>query len=169
VHGKNLRNRKKQHVAVRVRAAGNVSEFRILHTLFLEYESALPEHLRHGEVPALAELVERYAGRNRAFLALVEAHAIGCAAVREFDPQSALLQRLYVTPTARGLGAARALVDAAIEFARTAAYGRIALDTNKEALEPAYRLYRALGFVECRPFTAVTYECPTFMELVFEA
>ena len=156
-------------MAVDVRVAGNVSEFRTLHALFLEYESDLPADLRHGEVPPLAELEERYTGQSRAFLALVEERAIGCAAVREFDSQTALLQRLFVTPTARGLGAACALVGVAIDFARTRAYRRIALDTNKEALEPAYRLYRALGFVECRPFTTVTYECPTFMELVFEA
>ena len=142
------------------------SDFPTLRDLFCEYEAGLPARLRHGTVPELAELTSTYSGRNRAFLALLDETAIGCVAVREFDPQTALLLRLYVAPVSRGLGAARALVEAAIGFARESRYRRIVLDTNKAALEPAYRLYCTLGFVECEPFATVTYECPTFMELL---
>ena len=152
-------------MAVAIRSASDVSDFRRLRNLFLEYELDLPPHLRHGAVPALSELIEKYADKSRAFLAFAQERAIGCVALREFDGQSALLARLYVTASHRGRGAARALVQAAIAFANSRAYRRIVLDTNKEALEPAYRLYRALGFRECAPFDTVTYECPTFMEL----
>jgi GNAT superfamily N-acetyltransferase len=86
--------------------------------------------------------------------------------VRELDPDTALLLRLFVRPARRGLGAARLLTKAAITHARESAYRRIVLDTNREQLEPAYRLYESLGFVECEPFAEVSYECPTFMELL---
>lgn len=170
---RNLRKRleasePKEDAALAIRVVGDTHDFTTLRNLFVEYESDLPPHLRHGNVPSLAELTQTYAGKDRAFLALLEGAPIGCVAVREFDAQTALLLRLYVTPSGRGLGAARALVEAAIEFAQARAYRRIALDTNKQALEPAYRLYRSLGFVECEPFAAVTYECPTFMELALE-
>lgn len=155
-------------MAVAIRALNDASGFLTLRDLFSEYEADLPPYLRHGTVPELAELSDTYGGRNRAFLAFSEESAIGCVAVREFDPQTALLLRLYVAPASRGLGAARALVEAVIGFAREGQYRRIVLDTNKAALEPAYRLYCKLGFVECEAFTAVTYECPTFMELALE-
>ena len=81
------------------------------------------------------------------------------------DSELALLLRLFVTPKSRGHGAARSLVSAAVEFLREGGYRRVVLDTHKEQLEPAYRLYRSLGFEECEPYRAVTYDCPTFMEL----
>jgi putative acetyltransferase len=152
-------------VGVAIRAVEDASDLRKLRNLFLEYEDDLPPHLRHGVVPELGELATAYHEKGRAFLAVLEGDAIGSVAVREFDPQTALLLRLYVTPARRGLGTARALVNAAIEFARECGYHRLVLDTNREALQPAYSLYRALGFVECEPFTTVTYACPTFMEL----
>jgi GNAT superfamily N-acetyltransferase len=152
-------------VAVAIQAVEGEADFRTLRELFVEYEADLPPHLRHGAVPELAELLDTYVKKSRAFLAFTEKSSIGCVAVREFDPSTALLLRLYVTPEHRGRGAARSLVIAAIEFAREGAYRRIVLDTNKEALEPAFRLYRTLGFIECEPFTAVTYASPTFMEL----
>ncbi|HXB82638.1 MAG TPA: GNAT family N-acetyltransferase [Candidatus Acidoferrum sp.] len=152
-------------MALAVRVVKTKPDFRALRGLFVEYEADLPPHLRHGTVPELGELVKVYSGRSRAFLAVADGIAIGCVAVRKFDPETALLIRLYVKPERRGLGAARTLVEAAIGFARTFGYRRVVLDTNKAALEPAFRLYRSLGFGECAPFAEVSYECPTFMEL----
>jgi GNAT superfamily N-acetyltransferase len=140
-------------------------EFRQLHDLFAEYEAGLPKELRHGSVPDVAALRERYERRDAAFLAISRGSAIGCVAVTKFDAETALMLRLYVQPHRRGLGAARWLVGAAIAFSREQGRRRIALDTNKEQLMPAYRLYRSLGFEECEPFATVTYEFPTFMEL----
>ena len=148
-----------------MRAVAGEAEFRALRGLFVEYEADLPAHLRHGAVPGLAKLIGTYAGNNRAFLAMADGAAIGCVAVREFDRQSALLLRLYVKPAHRGLGVARTLVESVIGFARERNRRRVILDTNKAALDPAYRLYRSMGFAECEPFSAVTYACPTFMEL----
>jgi GNAT superfamily N-acetyltransferase len=140
-------------------------DFRELHELFVAYEADLPQELRHGSVPDLPNLRAAYAGRNAAFLAWVNGNAAGCVAVIKLDEARALLIRLFVRPQHRGAGAARALVTSAIAFARSENYGRLLLDTNKEHLRAAYRLYRSLGFEECAPFTTVSYKCPTFMEL----
>ena len=140
-------------------------DFQRLHDLFVEYEADLPENLRHGVVPEIHDLGTTHGQNNAAFLALSGGDAIGCVAVRRLDRETALLLRLFVRPASRGLGAARALSNAAIEFAESGAYRRLVLDTNKEQLLPAYRLYRSLGFEECPSFGTVAYEFPTFMEL----
>ena len=152
--------------AIAIHRVADGSDFRQLHHLFVEYETDLPPVLRHGSVPELSELYDLYAGRNAAFIAMVDGHAVGCAAVRELDADTVILLRMFVQPHSRGLGAARLLAIAAIEYARSEGYRRIVLDTNKQQLVPAYRLYRSLGFEECEPFAEVTYECPTFMELL---
>jgi GNAT superfamily N-acetyltransferase len=152
-------------VLVEVRRAHDRSDFQKLHDLFVEYEADLPEELRHGAVSDATALDESYGQRNAAFLATREGDEIGCVAVKAFDAETALMLHLFVRPERRGLGAARLLVTTAIEFARAQRFGRIVLDTNKQQLVPAYLLYRSLGFMECDPFTTVTYEFPTFMQL----
>lgn len=141
-------------------------DFRRLYELFAEYEAWLPQDLRHGSVPDVDDLKAAYAGRNAAFLATHDGRAIGCVAVMARDRETALLRHLFVTPQSRGLGAARSLVTRAIAFVRESGFLRIALDTEKERLKPAYRLYRSLGFEECRPHGEVEYGSPTFMELL---
>jgi len=145
--------------------ATHASQFDELRSLFVEYEADLPQELRHGAIPETLELRSTYAGRNAAFLALSAGGGVGCVAVRELNDETAILLRLYVRAASRRLGAARRLTLAAIEFAKETAYRRVVLDTNKERLMSAYRLYRSLGFEECEPFAVVSYACPTFMEL----
>ncbi len=152
-------------MAIEVRKVKHDSDFRQLYNLFVEYEADLPRELRHGTVPDVADLKATYERRNAAFLATSEGDPTGCVALTELDSDTAVVMRLFVKPEGRGLGAARSLVAAAIGFARERRFHRIVLDTNKERLGPAYGLYRSLGFEECDPYAAVTYECPTFMEL----
>jgi GNAT superfamily N-acetyltransferase len=151
---------------IEIRRVSDESDFERLYDLFVEYEADLPPELRHGVVPAMPGLRATYTGKSAAFMALSEGEAMGCVAVRELGPDTALLLRLFVRPARRGLGAARLLTKAAIAHARESGCRRIVLDTNREQLEPAYRLYQSLGFVECEPFAEVAYEFPTFMELL---
>lgn len=140
--------------------------FRRLRDLFEAYETDLPPALRHGAVPSVEQLAQTFAGRrNAAFLASIGDDDAGCVAVRAFDAKTAQLRHLFVAGRHRGFGAARLLTVTAIEFARAQAYERMVLDTNKEQLQPAYSLYCSLGFRECEAFAAVTYECPTYMQL----
>ena len=112
---------------------------------------------------------EVYAEPNAAFVALADAETVGCVAARGLDASTLVLQRLYVPPACRGLGIAHALVGAVIAHARTRAYRRVVLDTDRERLAPAYRLYRALGFTECAQYAPVDYASPTFMELLLSS
>ena len=130
-----------------------------LSALLDEYEASLSPDLRHDHVPSVDGTA------NVAILAMSNGDAQGCVFVTRFDDESAIIQRLYVRPQARGLGLARALMQHAADHARAQGYRRLVLDTDKQQLEPAYRLYRALGFTECPPYAAVSYPNPTYMEL----
>lgn len=152
-------------VAFEVLQVQSDADFQRLYDLFVEYEMALPPDLRHGSVPDVQALKARYDGENAAFLAMRGGRAIGCVAVTLLDAQTGVLARLFVEPNHRGIGAARGLVATAIQFLRDYGRRRVVLDTAKERLSEAYRLYLSFGFKECEPYGSVEYRCPTFMEL----
>jgi putative acetyltransferase len=62
------------------------------------------------------------------------------------------LKRLWIRPTARGLGLGEAFVQAVIDRARQAGKSRLLLDTAPESMASACRLYRRMGFEECEPY-----------------
>jgi ribosomal protein S18 acetylase RimI-like enzyme len=62
-----------------------------------------------------------------------------------------VLNDLYVLPTARGLGAGGALIDAAASYARRSGALWLQLETYPDN-EPAVRLYTAKGFVSVTGF-----------------
>jgi GNAT superfamily N-acetyltransferase len=154
----------KKNMAVEILRARSDAEFRHLSELLSRYEAELAPELRHGSVPSAAELETAYAKGGAAFLAMEGPRAIGCVAVTPLDTTTALMIRLFVKPEGRGAGAARALVAAAVRFLEESGFRRVVLDTDKQRLNAAYQLYRSMGFHECAPYGAVSYECPTFME-----
>jgi len=133
--------------------------------LLVEYERSLPVALRHGRTPDLALVRKEYCEPNAAFIALVNDAASGCVAVTRQDDATAIVKRLYVRPAFRNCGVARALVAAVIEYCREGDCERVVLDTERESLPAAHRLYASLGFRECEPYGTVQYNNPTFMEL----
>jgi len=151
-------------MAAKIRQVDGEHDFRDFHRLLVEYEAALPPVLRHGSVPMIRELEDTYRGRSAAFLAEAAGRVVGCVAVSELDARTGVIMRLFVRPESRGAGAARALVLRALEFLEAEEYERVVLDTDKEQLPAAWRLYRSLGFTECGPYATVSYPCPTFME-----
>jgi putative acetyltransferase len=81
-----------------------------------------------------------------AFLvAYLDGVAVGCGAVRRLDQSTAELKRMYVTPSARGRGIGRALVEALEGEARLLGVSRIVLETGTR-LAPAIKLYEAMGY-----------------------
>jgi GNAT superfamily N-acetyltransferase len=151
-------------MALDVRRARDIAEFQQFRALQIEYEESLPPDLRHS-LPDLPGLRTTYVGPNAAFLASIDQDASGCMAVTALDASTSVLKRLYVTPAYRGLGIARALIDVATSFSRNQHHDRIVLDTDRERLPAAYRLYLSLGFEKCEPYGPVDYASPTYMEL----
>ena len=99
---------------------------------------------RTGDIP----------GQQRALLlACDDARPIGMAVI-VIDPAAAARANLYamwVHPSARRSGAGRALVEEAVDWARTRRVAEIVLGVI-ETNAPAQRLYQRVGFVEtgCR-------------------
>jgi pimeloyl-ACP methyl ester carboxylesterase/ribosomal protein S18 acetylase RimI-like enzyme len=71
--------------------------------------------------------------------------AVGCAGLKRLDERTAEIKRIYVAPTARGAGVARALIDGLEAAARDAGYETVRLDTG--AKQPAsVALFRSAGY-----------------------
>jgi GNAT superfamily N-acetyltransferase len=114
---------------------------------------------------AFAELVARNGAEGRTqvkdgaryFVVLdADKHAVGCAALQVFGPDTAHpgdgeLKRMYVTPAARGRGYARALLNALEQTARTAGHPTLRLTTSENQPE-AISLYESSGYTRIAPW-----------------
>ncbi|MEM9973035.1 MAG: GNAT family N-acetyltransferase [Pseudomonadota bacterium] len=100
----------------------------------------------------LKELPQKHARPDGAiFLACKGDAPVGCAMTHRIDIETCEIKRVYVAPEARGLGAGRALFEAAMAQARADGYVRMVLDTF-HTLAEAIELYGKLGFAETPPF-----------------
>lgn len=144
------------------RDAGTFARFA---ALAAEYEHALPPALRHANFETeAADIRAAYGPPNAAFVASIEGEPCGCVALVRLDARTAVVKKMYVRPAFRHRGIARALMEALETHARAGGYERLALDTDREALAAAYRLYLTLGFSDCEPYGEVDYDTPAFME-----
>lgn len=103
-----------------------------------------------GFEPLVAEITHQFLttarpGRDAGWMAEVGGEIVGSVLVVGVDERTAKLRMLYVEQQARGLGVGRALVQAAIDFARAAGYHEMVLWTN-DVLTAARALYVAFGF-----------------------
>ena len=77
--------------------------------------------------------------------------ALGSIAIRPFRDATCEIKRLYVRPSARGLGVGRALGKAIMDVARELGYARALLDTAS-FMAAAVRVYESLGFRDVTPY-----------------
>ncbi|MAC79208.1 MAG: GNAT family N-acetyltransferase [Rhodobacteraceae bacterium] len=84
-------------------------------------------------------------------LARLDGVAVGCGMMQTIAPGTAEVKRVYITESARGTGAGRAIMGALIEDARALGFQRIQLDTGRP-LVAAQKLYLSLGFRERTPY-----------------
>lgn len=136
-----------------IRDVRTAADLVLARALFLEYASSLGVDLGfqdfEREVSALPGDYEPPDGCL--LLASDGAEILGCVGVRRFKAGICEMKRLYVRPAARGRGAGRTLVEAAIRFARSAGYREMRLDTLP-SMSSAQALYRELGFVDIPPY-----------------
>ncbi|NMO03881.1 GNAT family N-acetyltransferase [Gordonia sp. TBRC 11910] len=118
----------------------------------------------------IAELRQRFPGgfdtnvsptdltppHGQLFVAYVDAVARGIVGVRFLDAGTAEIKRMWVDPTARGLGLARRLLGVAEDFIATSGRTAVVLDTHASLVE-AIALYRSCGYAETTPYNDNPY------------
>jgi GNAT superfamily N-acetyltransferase len=74
-----------------------------------------------------------------------EGGAVGCGGFKRLDVETAEIKRMYVSPSVRGRGLGRRILEHLENGARTAGYASIRLDTG-DRLPAALELYRSAGY-----------------------
>lgn len=70
---------------------------------------------------------------------------IACGAMKEYDPQTVEIKRMYTQPGARGKGIGKLIVTELENWARKLGYTRLLLETGK-SFKAAIALYQKYGF-----------------------
>ena len=137
-------------IVVEARTEADIAAVR---TLIGEYVDGLGLDLGfQGFEAEMANLSGRYAPPAGALFLARADRPLGCVGVRPIQVTGACeLKRLYVRAEARGAGAGRALVAAALGFAAAAGYAQMLLDTMPHMIQ-AQALYRSLGFAPAPPY-----------------
>jgi GNAT superfamily N-acetyltransferase len=81
---------------------------------------------------------------------------VGCGALKFHGDAPAELKRMWIAPSARGLGVGRRLLRELERHAREAGVTVVRLETN-QALTEAIALYRRSGYVEVDAFNTEPY------------
>jgi GNAT superfamily N-acetyltransferase len=82
---------------------------------------------------------------GRFYLVRYQGDDVGVGCIKRLSPTVGEVQRMYVRPHARSVGAGRALVERLIQDARALGYTTLRLESLK-ALAAAHGLYRSVGF-----------------------
>ena len=142
---------------ITVEAANGSTDMAAVRDIFRDYAAELGVDLCFQNFESeLAGLPGDYAApRGTLLTARVDGEMAGCCAIRPLDsvnyPNACEMKRLYARPTFRGLGLGRTLVELALEFALSAGYECVLLDTLSD-MEAARALYEDLGFEEIPPY-----------------
>jgi putative acetyltransferase len=78
-------------------------------------------------------------------LAFADGRAVACGAIKEFDPTTAEVKRMYTQPAMRGQGVAAIVLSALEDWARELDYTRCILETGFKQPE-ALALYKKCGY-----------------------
>jgi len=76
---------------------------------------------------------------------------VGVGCLKRLTPSVAEIQRMYVQPHVRGLGAGRLLLQQLLSDARAIGYEAVRLESLK-FLSAAHALYKSAGFTEITPY-----------------
>ncbi len=148
-----------------LRAARFPEDLEIVRALFREYAAGLGFDLGFQDFEReLATLPGDYAPpRGALFVAWTCSRPAGCVALRPLEADACEMKRLYVRSDCRGGGLGLALAERILAEARRLGYARMRLDTVP-GMDAAIALYRALGFVDIRPYRHNPIPGALFME-----
>ena len=89
---------------------------------------------------------------GKVLLAYLHGEAIACAGLKHHAGGMSEVKRMWVGPSARGLGLGRRMLGAVEDLARSEGVTRLRLDTN-EHLTEAIAMYRSAGYQEIPRYT----------------
>jgi GNAT superfamily N-acetyltransferase len=89
-------------------------------------------------------------------VARLRGEPIGCGGLKFYGPDVADIKRMWVAPTARGLGVGRRILSELETHARRRGRSVVRLETN-QTLGEAISLYRSAGYVEVEAFNDEPY------------
>ena len=96
----------------------------------------------------LQRISDHYQGPGSTFLVAEEGRRIvGTRGVKQEDPKTAILRRLFVDPECRGKGVGTLLLKQALEFCRSQGFREVVIRTSSN-MQQAIRLCCGLGFKE---------------------
>jgi DNA-binding MarR family transcriptional regulator/GNAT superfamily N-acetyltransferase len=119
-----------------------------------EYVAELNRKSERGFDPSVGATALPYEVRPPAgefFVAYLYEEAVGCGAVKHHAGAPAEIKRMWIAPSARGLGLGRRLLDK-LEACALAGGARIARIETSAILVEALTLYRSTGWVEVPAF-----------------
>jgi DNA-binding MarR family transcriptional regulator/GNAT superfamily N-acetyltransferase len=123
------------------------------------YYAELGERFEDGFDPALglpAGAPEMSPPAGLFLVGRLRGEPIACGGLKLHGRRPAEIKRMWVAPSARGLGVARRLLAALEDQARRRSITTLRLETNR-TLEEAISLYRSAGFVEIDPYNDEHY------------
>lgn len=117
------------------------------HNEFIQLVEQLDRELaeRDGADHAFYDQFNKIRGIKYSVVLLEEGMAQGCGALKEFDPDSMEIKRMFVLPARRGCGLASRILQELEEWACELNYKRTVLETGKRQHE-AIRLYEKSGY-----------------------
>ncbi len=135
-----------------------------------EYFAELNRRFETGFDPAQSISADEESLRPPAGLFLVASlrgEPVGSGALRFHPKNPADIKRMWVAPSARGLGIGRRLLNELETYAAEHGVKAVRLETNKSLVE-AISLYRSAGYVEVRPFNDEPYAHHWFEKSLIE-
>ncbi len=123
------------------------------------YFEELQQRFDEGFDPALtvsADPEELVPPSGWLLVARLDGAAVGCGALKVQGGGHGEIKRMWVAPSARGLGIARRLLEALESHAIAAGVDVLRLDTNRHLTE-ARQLYARHGYVEIAPYNGNPY------------
>jgi len=137
-----------------LKIAQTTDEIKLIKELFLEYAAWLDFPLCfQGFDEELATLPGKYTlPSGRLYLAYWNGKLAGCIGLRKIEGDTCEMKRLYIKPDFRGFGIGKMLVKKIIEEAKQEKYARMRLDTIREKMEKAVKIYEDHGFIEIEAY-----------------